>query len=140
MRLLNHFMTTRLIPIGYKHALIRPEYLFLFYLLFLATPSFSEEQVNNTANGAPNMKNELVTSKDRNPEKSILKELGGQLLVDGSIRVLEPVYSKTLDLVEISTSVTPAVDHVRIYAVAVGTYTVIKAQFQNGTVIILGNN
>jgi hypothetical protein len=73
-------------------------------------------------------------------ELNRVSENGGEVLIDGSLRVFEPIYIKNIDLVEISTSVKPIVNHVRIYAVAVGTYTVIKVQFDDGQEKVLTNN
>ena len=100
--------------------------------LLLAAPGFAKEiglPRQSTVHG------ELVDKQLKR-----VSENGGQVIVDGSLRVNEPIYTEILDLVEVSTSVAAAPNHVRLFAVAVGTYTVIKAQFDNGTVITLGNN
>lgn len=69
-----------------------------------------------------------------------IKEVGGEVVVDGSMRVLEPIMGKVFDLVETSTPVTPSVNHVRIFAVSIGTATAVKAIFDDGRIIVITNN
>lgn len=84
-----------------------------------------------------------VTQPQRRPNQEELKrikELGGEVLIDGSVRITEPIYGKNLDLVEISTSVTPVANHARLFIVAQGTFTVLKIQFDNGQINTITNN
>lgn len=113
----------------------------LFLLFFLVSPVFSADNVDNTMQ-LPGMKNSPTSYKQDSisPEFKRIKENGGEVIIDGSLRVLEPSYVKVEDLVEISTPVTPASNHVRLFAIEQGTYTVIKVLFDDGTSKVITNN
>jgi hypothetical protein len=69
-----------------------------------------------------------------------IKEIGGEVVIDGSIRVLEPVYSKVFDLVEVSTPVTPATNHARLFLRADGTKQSLVVIFDDATVVKIAGN
>lgn len=67
-----------------------------------------------------------------------VSEIGGMVLVDGSLRVVEANYTKTFDLVQVSTPVAPATGHARIWLEP--TDGDLKIQFANGTIRTLALN
>lgn len=69
-----------------------------------------------------------------------MSENGGEVIIDGSLKVLEPVMGKIFDVVETTEPVTPASNHARLYVVAKGTYTILKVMFDDGVVKVLTNN
>lgn len=105
-------------------------------LVALCIKCFSAEQADLATQS--NVSKEAPKCECQKLER--IKEIGGEVLIDGSVRVVEPIYLKEADFVEISTSVKPASNHVRIYAVANGTFTVIKAQFDDGQERTITNN
>jgi hypothetical protein len=93
----------------------------------------------STQHGTPH----AYVEKREMPDPAKLKRVsedGAEVLIDGTLRVFEPIYTKNIDFVEISTSVKPVSNHVRLYAVSVGTYTVIRVQFDDGQDKVLINN
>ncbi len=121
--------------------------LILASLLVGANPSVFSDQTQDAINQAENTKrtNHAVGDVKKDPPKDgprlkHVSENGGEVLIDGSLRVYEPIYGKNIDLVEISTSVKPLANHVRLYAVASGSYTVLKAQFDDGQEAVVTHN
>lgn len=69
-----------------------------------------------------------------------IEEVGGEVVIDGSLRVLEPVMGKVFDLVEVSTPVTPATNHARVFLRADGAKQSLVIIFDDGTTTkIVGN-
>lgn len=108
--------------------------------------------ISNTlysAEGSDSLTNKHVTRKsDVNMEPAPqpqplkrIREIGGEVLIDGSMRVLEPLYmSDMFDMVEISTPVTPSSNHARIFLRADGTKSSVVIIFDDGTTTkIVGN-
>lgn len=112
--------------------------------LFLTTPGYCDGPAIPVTNPVVNtIQNEIrdQQKKEKPPvELKRIKEVGGEVVIDGSLRVLEPVMTKVLDLTETTTPVTPVSNHVRLYAVESGTFTIIKVLFDDGTSKTLANN
>jgi hypothetical protein len=79
---------------------------------------------------------------DRLPEGGYkrIKEEGGTIIIDGSLQVLEQSNVKTWDLVEISTPVTPAANHARIFLRADTTKSSLVILFDDGTSFRIAGN
>lgn len=69
-----------------------------------------------------------------------VSENGGEVLVDGSLRVFEPVMGKVFDLVEVSTPVTPAANHARLFLRADGTKQTLVILYDDGTIDNIASN
>lgn len=105
-------------------------------LVFSASNIHADNPAVNTSGSGDVRSGAVVQGNELNR----ISENGGQVIIDGSLRVLEPIYAKDFDLVETTVPVTPITNHVRLYAVASGTYTVIKALFDDGTTKTVTNN
>lgn len=135
--IINHLIHILRLVIWDKTSIFRLILLISLILLLSVDNVLAEKQPGFVA-PAPNV---AIDPKPTKKDFKRISENGGEVLVDGTLRVLEPIYGKTLDLVEVSsTPVTPIANHVRLYAVGVGTYTVIRALFDDGTSKVLINN
>lgn len=75
------------------------------------------------------------------PQCPQIKCEGASIILDSSVQITGVLQeNKFIELVETSTATTPSANHVRIYAVGIGSYTVIRAIFDDGTVRVLANN
>ena len=80
-------------------------------------------------------------SKPVKPEPTRIKELSGEVIIDGSLKVLETINGlKSFDLVEISTPVTPAANHARIFLRADGTKQTLVILYDDGTIDNIATN
>lgn len=57
---------------------------------------------------------------------SRIKETGHEVIIDGSLRVLETIFSQEVNFVEISTPATPASNHARVFLRPDGTLAYIR--------------
>lgn len=97
----------------------------LLTLLFLTTSMVrGEEMVDLTTQKAP--------YQDEGKLRRV-KELGGEVLIDGSLRVLEPGYFKVFDMVETSTPVVAGSNHARLFLRADGTKQSLVIGWDDGT-------
>ena len=84
-----------------------------------------------------------ISEKRRKSDKKVssrIIETGNDVIIDGSLRILEQNFIKSTDLVEISTPVTPASNHGRIFLRADGTGQTLAFVNDAGTVVPLGGS
>lgn len=103
-----------------------------------------------SANGYAQNAGDVVVgkpSKEDKPAKAEklekrMKAEGGQVVVDGSLRVNEFIIPKYIELVETSTPTTPTSNHVKIWLNQdVGTNKQsLRIQYEDGTVKVLSQN
>lgn len=85
----------------------------------------------------------VITKTDSKQDVKLkrIKENGGEVIIDGSLNVLDTVYgTKSFDLVEISTPVTPATNHARIFLRADGTKQTLVIIYDDGTTDNIATN
>jgi hypothetical protein len=102
---------------------------------------FGEEQADNTMQYGPltPVHNRPETIDDKISDRII--DMNGVVGIDGSLRVLETTYTKIFDLVEISTPVTPAANHARIFLTpGTGSKQQISVIFDDGTTAKMASN
>lgn len=133
MNLFTHIFSKLMLPI--KLILIAV-FIYPFILSFSSIPAFGAEVVDNTAKLGDVKKDEKKTK--HNLQR--VKEIGGEVVIDGSMRVLEPIMGKVFDLVEISTPVTPATNHARIFLRADGTKQTLVIIYDDGTTDNIATN
>jgi hypothetical protein len=113
-------------------------------LAFASGIGICEEQGDISIGSAPNSSaKKIIEDREKATETPLekrIKIVSGEVVIDGSLKALEPIYGKVFDLVETSTPVTPAPNHVRIFAVAIGTATAVKAIYDDGRILVINNN
>lgn len=62
-----------------------------------------------------------------------IDELGGEVVIDGSLRVLEANQSRIIDMVEISTPVVSGSNHARLFLRADGSKSSLVIGWDDGT-------
>lgn len=122
------------------HSIYRIVFISLLLPPWVAYPVYSDNQ--------PQLSNQTSTlnQQDNSPKCDCpiqldrIKEFGGEVVIDGSMRVLEPLMGKVFDMVEISTPVTPAANHSRLFLRADGSKSSLVIIFDDGTTTkIVGN-
>ena len=78
-------------------------------------------------------KDDVTTHRTLSKHPSRIKETGGEIIIDGSIRILEQNFTKVFDLVEVSTPATPATNHVKIWLRADAAKQSLMITFDDGT-------
>lgn len=108
----------------------------MFLTCFLGSNCISAKQVDKSPHSEAVKKGAgtNITGSNR------IKEFGGEIIIDGSLRVFEPLSAKTFDLVEISTPVTPAANHARIFLRADGTKQSLVILYDDGTAETIVSN
>lgn len=108
----------------------------LFITLFCTIPIYSEEPSGFTHQSLLQEKPSKIISS----ELKRVKEIGGEVVIDGSLRVLEPGFIKVWDVVEISTPVVAGANHARIFLRADGTKSSLIIGWDDGTYTRIAGN
>lgn len=126
-----------LIPLNKQTRLI-----LLVVCLLGATAVFckAEESVTNSTSLQAVSVNSKKAPKTRLSDKSRILETGNDVIIDGSLRVLEQNFNKSIDLVEISTPVTPSTNHGRLFLRPDGTAQALILLLDDGSAITLGSS
>jgi hypothetical protein len=136
MRLLNLIKQVLLDLVFDKRSIFRVVIAISFLGAFVAPFVKSEELV-----AKPIRNGDSVKGAEKPPtEFKRINELGGEVLIDGSLRVLEPINGKVFDLVEISTPVTPAANHARIFLRADGSKQTLVILYDDGSTDNIATN
>lgn len=112
---------------------------------FLASISYGDDNVDLTSGfdtAAPTPKKDRTTDDlVNNTALGRIIDMNGVVGIDGSLRVLETNYVKIFDLVEVSTPVTPVVNHARIFLTpGAGTKQQLSILWDDGTASRLAGN
>lgn len=104
--------------------------------------SIQAAELNSVVNGDKAFGGRKDTAKMvEEPLSKRMKVVGGEVICDGSFRTLESNYTKIFDLVEVSTPVTPAANHIRLYVVTgTGSKQQLNVIFDDGTTAKIAGN
>lgn len=129
------------IAIPYNTSII-PIIVIVVYLLgVLAIVCRAENQVDNTQGSMMEKSDVKKGEKHLHPETlKRVSEIGGEVLIDGSLRVTAPTFTLVEDLVEVSTPVASATNHARIFLRADGTKQSLVVMFDDATFVKIAGN
>jgi hypothetical protein len=105
-------------------------------MLFLASFGHSEERVYKSDTSDIEKK----SAKKVGSDKSVYMESGGAAYIDGSLQVFGTNKALGFDLVEVSTPVTPAANHMRLFLRADGTKSSLVAVWDDGSTSRIAGN